>query len=73
MLRLYDFECPKGHTFEALVDLGTQEEPCRDCGVISTKIISPIKCNLDPLTFPGASSKWIREHERAGKPAKRAE
>jgi len=63
---LYDFKCPQGHQFESLESTSQALPECPECFQESTRVISPVKCKLDPLSFPGAGDKWIREHEKAG-------
>lgn len=64
MLILNDYRCPKGHITEHLVEPGSHVR-C-DCGLQAHRIISPVNCQLDPISghFPGATMKWIKEHER---------
>ena len=67
MRKLWDFKCPEGHVTEHFVDEQDLHARC-ECGADATRIISPTNFSLpknDP-GFPGAYSKWIREHERAG-------
>jgi hypothetical protein len=66
--RMYDFTCLNGHTYEALVETDTRTDDCPQCGLRATRIISAVRCKLDPISgdFPGATMKWAREHERAG-------
>jgi hypothetical protein len=65
-LRMYDFSCFNDHTFEALVDNPQEALVCPKCNLKATRVISPIRSILDPLSFPTSESKWIREHEKAG-------
>ena len=67
-MRLYDFKCPLGHITEELVTPGTESIQC-DCGDTATRIITPINFHLNgsDQAWPSAHSKWVREHERAGK------
>lgn len=72
MIKVRDFKCDNGHTFEVFVSDGTTVTRC-DCGASAKPIVSATKCMLDPVSghFPGAASKWIREHEKAGAKGKR--
>ena len=66
MRQIFDYRCENGHIEEQFVERGTV---CRcKCGAESHRIISPVRCQLDPTSgdFPGATMKWIKEHERAG-------
>jgi putative FmdB family regulatory protein len=66
-LRMYDFQCSEDHIFEALVEDPKELVSCPKCASHSNRIISPIRSILDPLSFPTAESKWIKEHEKAGR------
>lgn len=66
MYKLYDFMCTLGHTFESLEKDALVKLKCPMCTNVSKRVISPIKSLLDPLSFPSAEAKWIREHEKAG-------
>lgn len=65
--RLYDFKCPNGHVTEELVPKNIKDIMCPECSKDAHRIISPTKFSLDPLSFPTAGDKWIREHEKAGR------
>jgi hypothetical protein len=64
--RLYDFTCSNDHTTEHLTDPDQREVLCSVCGHIAKRIISPVSFSLDS-SFPGASMKWARDHEKAAK------
>ncbi len=65
MIKVHDFKCSNGHIFEKFCR--TDEAVSCHCGAETKRLISGTKCYLDPTGgFPGAASKWIREHERAG-------
>lgn len=66
MRKLNDYRCPKGHITEHFVEPDAKVR-C-NCGLQAHRIISPVKCQLDPTSgdFPGATMKWIKEHERLG-------
>jgi putative FmdB family regulatory protein len=68
MRKLFDFRCSTCKTkFEVLTE-ATDTVRCNKCGSPSHRVISPIRCQLDPTSgdFPGATMKWIREHESKG-------
>jgi hypothetical protein len=60
--RLFDFECKNSHITEAFVDLDTKEVQCGECGEKATRIISPSRVYLDPISgdFPVATARWAR-------------
>ena len=67
MRKIFDFQCPKGHVTEELVESETSIQ-C-ECGRRAQRIISPIRCQLEGYSgdFPGAAAKWIREHEKGAR------
>lgn len=67
MRKLFDYRCSTcKDKFEVLANEADTVR-CK-CGSLAHRVISPVKCMLDPTSghFPGATSKWIREHEKAG-------
>lgn len=60
--RLYEFQCvgDDHHVFEKFCDENLQTDVCPECGEASNRIISAVRCNLDPFTgaFPGAYYAW---------------
>ena len=65
---LSDYRCSECNTeFEAFAKR-TDDVRC-ECGGLSKRLISPVKCKLDGASgdFPGAHMRWVREHERAGR------
>lgn len=60
--RMFDFECKNSHITESFVDVDTKEVQCGECGEVATRILSPIKVALDPLSgqFQTATAKWSR-------------
>lgn len=66
MRKIFDFKCPDGHVTEHFVYEDSKVR-CH-CGKSCKRVISPVKCQLDPASghFPGATMKWIKEHERLG-------
>ena len=68
MLKVYDFLCTNGHTFEQFVESSVTVSRC-GCGANAKRIPSATKCVLDGSSgdFPGAHMRWLREHEKAGR------
>lgn len=69
MLKTFDYRCDAcGSKFDAFVKSADQIVKCR-CGQNARRIISPVRSKLDPVSghFPGATDKWLREHEKAGR------
>ena len=68
MIKVFDFRCTNGHIFEEFVDKNTTTSRC-GCGANATKIVSATQHILDGSSgdFPGRHSKWVREHEKAGR------
>lgn len=60
--RMFDFECKNSHITESFVDVDTKEVQCGECGEVATRILSPIKVALDPISgqFLTATAKWSR-------------
>lgn len=63
---LFEFQCKHGHLSEKLVESETKEIDCPQCDEVATKVISAVRCSLDPTSghFPGATDKWIRAREQ---------
>jgi DNA-directed RNA polymerase subunit RPC12/RpoP len=61
-----DFKCSNGHTTEKLIDNKTREIECPVCSEIASKVISPVRSLLDPISgdFVGATMKWARDREK---------
>ena len=68
MIKVFDFRCTNGHTFEEFVDGNTTTSRC-GCGANATKIVSATQHILDGASgdFPGRHMKWVRERENAGR------
>ena len=69
-MKIFDFRCPNGHLFEAVVRDDSRNHDC-ECGEIAHRIISGghttmVSQNGWDASFPTAHDKWVREHERAG-------
>ena len=60
--RIYDFKCEQNHLVELFVEDTVKEASCDVCGEKTTRIISPARIYLDPISgqFPGATAKWSR-------------
>lgn len=63
---LFDFSCKCGNKFEALVSSKETEKNCPLCGQVAKRVISAVRCSLDPTSghFPGATEKWIKAREQ---------
>ena len=67
--RLFDFKCTIcDHVEEKFVDSNIHELSCGVCGHVSKRKISPATIALPGWDsgYPTASSKWERQHEKAG-------
>ena len=60
--RLFDFVCKNSHNTESFVDLDTKEVQCSECGEKATRIISPSRVYIDPISGDStvATAKWAR-------------
>ena len=58
--RMYDFECKDSHITESFVDVETKEIQCSVCDGTATRILTPPRIYLDPVSglYPSATSKW---------------
>ena len=63
--RLFDFQCPGGHTHEALVDSEIRVSPCPTCGKEATRLIGTPRVTLDGCSgdFPSAADAWEKRRE----------
>ena len=69
MIRLFDFRCEStGKVFERMAR-GLPDGVQCNCGANAKRLISPVKCQLDPFSghFPGATDKWAKAHEDGAK------
>ncbi len=66
MAIIIDFRCDNGHTTEKFIDSKTTEIECPECSLMASRIISPVRSLLDPISgdFAGATMKWARDRER---------
>jgi len=66
MRMLFDFKCPENHIAEHYVSSDVTEFLCSECGLTATRIISPVRAKLDPISgdFPGATIKWAKNREQ---------
>lgn len=66
MRRLFDFKCTDGHVTEQFIDDKTHKSTCDQCDKPASRIISPVRSMLDPLSgaFPKATDKWTRNREQ---------
>lgn len=63
---LFDFLCECGNKFEALVSREIKQSDCPECGQVGKRVISAVRCSLDPTSghFPGATEKWAKAREQ---------
>jgi len=63
---IIDFRCKNGHTTEKFIDSKTTEIECPECSLMASRIISPVRSLLDPISgdFAGATMKWARDREK---------
>ena len=68
MRKLYDFRCENDHVHEYFTDKPEDGHSCPVCWNKARRIISPVRTHFPGGDdgFPGAHSKWVREHEKAG-------
>ena len=64
MLRVYDFQCSKGHVTEHFIDNDTKVVECH-CGLIANRLIPGVRSKLDPFSgdFPSAADAWANRRE----------
>tara|TARA_Y100000052_G_scaffold9375_1_gene9275 strand:- start:459 stop:689 length:231 start_codon:yes stop_codon:yes gene_type:complete len=69
-----DFKCSNGHTTEKFINNTTREIECPVCSEIASKVISPVRSVLDPISgdFVGATMKWARHREQKIKKERKA-
>ncbi len=60
--RIFDFECKNSHITESFVDLDTKEVQCGECGEIATRILSPSRIYIDPISGDSqvATARWAK-------------
>jgi hypothetical protein len=65
MKRIFEFVCVKGHVTEKYIDESERVVQCPHCGNDASRIISPVRTALDPISgdFPGATMAWERKRE----------
>jgi hypothetical protein len=74
MRRLFDFKCTEGHISEQFVDDSLFKSTCRQCDNPASRILSPVRSRLDPISgdFPKATNTWVRNREQRMKIEKKA-
>lgn len=64
---IVDVKCPSGHVNEQYIDNTIRKVDCpqEGCNEVAERIISPVRCSLDPCSgdFPGETSKWLKSRE----------
>jgi hypothetical protein len=65
-VRVFDYKCPIGHLFEKFTN-GQDHVALCECGLLAEKQLSAPLFTLEGYSgsFPGAASKWERQHEKA--------
>jgi hypothetical protein len=60
--RMFDFVCKNSHNTEAFVEVDTKEVQCGECGETATRIISPSRVYIDPISGDSqvATARWAR-------------
>jgi ubiquitin C-terminal hydrolase len=60
---MYDFKCKDSHIIECFVDVDIKEVQCSVCDGTATRILTPPRIYLDPISgdHPSATSKWARQ------------
>lgn len=60
--RMYDFQCVSddAHVFEKFCDVELRTAVCPECGELANRIVSPVRCELEPFSgaYPGAYYAW---------------
>lgn len=63
--RIYEFICTgeENHLFEKYTDESNRTIVCPHCGELSNRIVSPVRCELEPFSgaYPGAYWAWNRK------------
>ncbi len=74
MRLLFDFECSGGHIEEHFVSSDTREVVCPHCKRTATRIQSPVRSALDPISgdFNGATDKWMKNRAQKLKQEQKA-
>lgn len=60
--RIYEFICTgeENHLFEKFTDESNKTVTCPHCGELSNRIVSAVRCELEPFSgsYPGAYYAW---------------
>jgi len=72
-LRLFDFQCDKGHRFEEMTQPEVREVKCATCGRRAPRLMSAPRVSLEGISgdFPSAADKWVQRRESHMKKEKR--
>jgi len=64
-LRIFDFECPKGHIREAMVEADVRAVQCHKCRRMAQRRIAAPRCKLEGVSgdFPTAADQWEKRRE----------
>ena len=65
MRAMYEFMCKSEHVQEKYIDSGVMEINCNKCLEKAERIVSAVRCKLDPISgdYPGATRKWEKNRE----------
>jgi len=63
---LYEFMCDVGHIQERYIDSTVTAVFCECCEGTAERIVSAVRCKLDPISgdFMGATRKWEKNREQ---------
>jgi hypothetical protein len=64
--RIFDFKCSDDHVNESFIDESITEVPCKTCGNVAFRIVSPVTTMFDAVSgdFPTATMKWAKNRQR---------
>ena len=64
-LRLFDFQCDRGHRDEHFVEPEVRTVVCRTCGGVAVRLLSAPRIRLEGLSgdFPTAAAQWEKRRE----------
>jgi Zn finger protein HypA/HybF involved in hydrogenase expression len=68
MRKIFDVRCTACNHVQEEFGYFDDAFRCGECGGVSKRIISPVKCELEGVSgdFPGAAIKWARDRTKRG-------
>ena len=65
MLRVFDFQCAKGHITEKFIGDSVKVIQCPHCGNDATRLLTAPRISLEGISgdFPGAAMSWERKRQ----------